>query len=868
MTRPRTPLEAVVVTFITSRSPYARQIIETLPRLLAKTKPLRCTLHHPPSTRGTSIAGLAQAAQDLERSAGLGNIDAKKQLSQLRNATPARGGSKGLPTSGAVVAAAATAAASPDNRPSPAAQGSSSSNGPAQEKEASASSKNISAGGRVAVAATERRASVVGDNGKLQARLGSAAGEELTFGGASNPSSWGGSPVPDVDGDRTAGRARPVPAKGGGGGGAGAGAGLGEGGHGDVLDGAGVTAGKSVGGGGGGFGFMAKVLEIPRRRRPRPGSPGNCTTVTTTFTPMAKDTDIDTFPPPHPLMAHASVRRCFVSTTGDDAVDTPAADRLAGDGETRGSIGAVSETRGDDASDGATAREGVEAEQGLGGNGEVASRGGDGGSGRGKGNGENSDGLAVDLLDDEGPAPAKQAQDIRLLVAQAKAKVRSVFVCDVGVGVGAAVCTSWMHGELSGELLGCISGWGGLFGPAYIYDVYRFLLRICSPVAHRPLHPPLQYTRGVCRRQLYLDSCVSGINVQNLLDAYLDINDLFVHIHIPSSHHITRYMSCLFFFCLLFVFPILAMPTTKQRAAGDVWAVLDRQWWLRWQCYTGCDESAGACDPKDAVGTSPSPSAATTSAVSEGDDSRNPSTQPGEGGGSGDDAVATSSDGTCNGGSSGRDGDARAEGDGPSDDVRVAPGTGEDAEGSVLAPVIDETPSKAGDAAKGGGGAADSPNGDSGDAYSGGGGGGQQSGSSPSSSALASASASASAPTLAAAPAVAAMETTEEVAVGGDGDAGRQEGAAVGKDKVVGCQRGLNAAASAASATAGAPVYSVENGDEAGEEEAAGLVVGGCASAGGGEEGEDGVAESARGREPGALFDRGLVGVICVGVAQ
>lgn len=38
---------------------------------------------------------------------------------------------------------------------------------------------------------------------------------------------------------------------------------------------------------------------------------------------------------------------------------------------------------------------------------------------------------------------------------------------------------------------------------------------------------------------------------------------------------------------------------SKQPEEGDVWAVLDRQWWLRWQRYTGCDE--GSPPSKDAA---------------------------------------------------------------------------------------------------------------------------------------------------------------------------------------------------------------------------------------------------------------------------
>lgn len=39
-----------------------------------------------------------------------------------------------------------------------------------------------------------------------------------------------------------------------------------------------------------------------------------------------------------------------------------------------------------------------------------------------------------------------------------------------------------------------------------------------------------------------------------------------------------------------------------QPGEDDVWAVLDRQWWLRWQKYTGCDEAAKAATAATVAG--------------------------------------------------------------------------------------------------------------------------------------------------------------------------------------------------------------------------------------------------------------------------
>lgn len=321
---------------------------------------------------------------------------------------------------------------------------------------------------------------------KLRARPDAGAGEELIFGGPRECSSWGQRPVPDVGGspprspslwsqeggtavaaagvaaagESAATPARRVEATGCANGPDGGGA----------NGGGGVCDGRGEGGGGSGDACTtAIVLEVSRRRRPRPGAPGKGNVTKVSFTPSVPMTaaEEDTFPAPHPALTHASVRRCFVSaptgdvgSSGGSIVDGGEAAAAVGGTEIDSVGKAPSSGIGDAVSDvvvGA-ARQGVGFKRELGpgggargtpwcrgpGGGEAGSQAGDeeesrrggecrvgggggggGGDGKGGGWGGETGAPAVGLGEgeNEGPPPVKQAQDIRWLVAQAKEEV-------------------------------------------------------------------------------------------------------------------------------------------------------------------------------------------------------------------------------------------------------------------------------------------------------------------------------------------------------------------------------------------------------------------------------------------------------------
>lgn len=241
-------------------------------------------------------------------------------------------------------------------------------------------------------------------------------------------------------------------------------------------------AGSDVDGGGGGGDILRNMLNVKRRKRrtrprssPSQSSQEHGTTVTTTFTPTTDtSTDTqndlsDTFPPPHPLFAHSAVTRCFVrvegiaasrdrgesasvcarnnsiggggvenvsSRTGNPAVVDPAVaeavgglfiDRSVGDDRVREasvspSIGNGSSVCGADETLGkgrGTQRPEDETEERRKGRSE---------SGRTEAAAAAASEVfkAVPKEEFEGPPPAKQAQDIQRLVAQAKAEVRKI----------------------------------------------------------------------------------------------------------------------------------------------------------------------------------------------------------------------------------------------------------------------------------------------------------------------------------------------------------------------------------------------------------------------------------------------------------
>ena len=329
-------------------------------------------------------------------------------------------------------------------------------------------------------------------NVKLRARPDAGAGEELTFGGPRRCSSWGQRPVPDVDGSSPR-PSSPQPPRSQEGGNAVSATGVAAAGESaatlagrvDVAgcakgpdDGGGANGGGGVCGGrvesGGGSGdarTTGTVLEVSRRRRPRPGSPGKGNVTKVSFTPSVPMTaaEEDTFPAPHPVLTHASVVRCFVSApmgdgecNGGTIVDCgeAVAAAVAVGGTEIDSVGIASSTGiGDTISDvvvgagrqgvdfkrelepgdgargtpgfresgggGARSRAGDDGESRRQGGGRVGGGGGGGGGDKGVGREGETGAPTVGLGEgeNEGPPPVKQAQDIRWLVAQAKEEV-------------------------------------------------------------------------------------------------------------------------------------------------------------------------------------------------------------------------------------------------------------------------------------------------------------------------------------------------------------------------------------------------------------------------------------------------------------
>ena len=327
---------------------------------------------------------------------------------------------------------------------------------------------------------------------KLTARPDAGAGEELTFGGPRTSPSWGQRPVPDFTGSplrlpppslksgnaiaaagvsvtgesgSAASSAARVEAAGcakdlDGNVGANGSGGVVVGGGGGGGGGGGVCGGRCEGGGGGGRGepCATTVLEVSRRRRPRPGSPGKgkVTAVSFTSSRLMTASEEDTFPAPHPALAHASVRRCLVLTPADN--DGSSGETMVNGG---GAAAVVGGTRSDFVGDvlsaeirdavsdvvvadrqvvdlkrevgpgvgargaprpGGALLSGNEAELGCGDEGQVGCGDEKGGE---RGGEEETPGVVLGLGENEGPPPVKQAQDIRWLVAQAKEEVRA-----------------------------------------------------------------------------------------------------------------------------------------------------------------------------------------------------------------------------------------------------------------------------------------------------------------------------------------------------------------------------------------------------------------------------------------------------------
>ncbi|CAM9729434.1 unnamed protein product, partial [Laminaria digitata] len=314
-----------------------------------------------------------QAGQDLKRSADLGNMDAQKMLllPSAKNGST-NGGFQGACSSDG----AARTGGAIQGGGGGGGGGSFFAQGPGA---VTPSSAPVGVSTRAAGKGAGGAASV-----KLRARPDAGAGEELTFGG------------PRGLGERAVSPAKPVEA-----------AGCVKG-----LDGGGTNGGGGVScvgrgeGGGGSEDACAQtgVSEVWRRRRPRPGSPGKGNVTTVSFTPKVPTTSAeeDTFPAPHPALAHASVRRCFVSAP-------------------RGDSGSSGGTIGDGGEAAAAAAVAV-----VGGNGsDSVGGGGGGGDEGGRRQGDNgAPAVGLGEGENEGPPPAKQAQDIRWLVAQAKEKPR------------------------------------------------------------------------------------------------------------------------------------------------------------------------------------------------------------------------------------------------------------------------------------------------------------------------------------------------------------------------------------------------------------------------------------------------------------
>lgn len=132
---------------------------------------------------------------------------------------------------------------------------------------------------------------------KLKARFNAQIGTELVFGGARVPSPWGKRATPEVthpfhhQSKNSGSREESA----------------------EVGDGSISSSGTSV----------AKVPDVNRRRRRRPDSSETNTTtlapstlVTTSFHHLSApaSTNSDTFPPPHPALAHEAVKRCLRGT--------------------------------------------------------------------------------------------------------------------------------------------------------------------------------------------------------------------------------------------------------------------------------------------------------------------------------------------------------------------------------------------------------------------------------------------------------------------------------------------------------------------------------------------------------------------------
>lgn len=387
------------------------------------------------------------------------------------------------------------------------------------------------------------------DKLKLKARPGAGAGEELVFAGATDTGccSWGQRPVSDVDNDNAAASSPVVSpclvcseedpschcrtAQGGA---------VARDSSNELTPSVNVvrvakTRSKDGLKGGSGGGYVApKVLETSRRlRRPRPGEspsskPGIASVTYTTFTavPSAASSDNepeekdnvqghDTFPPIHPVLAHASAKRYFDSEVVERIfLAETAAPSVArtGEGNSDGALGGIrdagsfalpdseqdseGEGKGQEGSalvevepvvrerneelNGATAAsaETVVAPHGGGGdeddNGGVYTVVGDAAAadsalvginegvvGIKEGTMAKSDAavkgvtekkagpgaVATELIscrEGDAPPPAKQAQDVKWLVAQAKAKVRCYHACPVGMST-LILCRHLIH---------------------------------------------------------------------------------------------------------------------------------------------------------------------------------------------------------------------------------------------------------------------------------------------------------------------------------------------------------------------------------------------------------------------------------------
>eukprot|EP00903_Cladosiphon_okamuranus_P006326 g6199.t2 len=382
----------------------------------------------------TGLGAPEDALGDLKRSAGLGNPDAKRLLHSLTKKAKASSSTSSNPS--AAVAAPAVAGGYDISRQArwpPATT--------ARAAAATTAAARRRARGATAAASAKKNGA---ERERLRARLGARAGEELSFGGggANEDSPYGRRPVGGSD----------------------------AGSDGEKKEEEGRTA---------------EPLEIPGKRRPRSrpaGSPssgggrgggggkgGGKVASISPHTPAATNSDnnnngnnggnsggavaateeSDTFPPPHPALAHPSVRQCLLPpggravpavTRADDSLGEVAAGSTAagrgrcegqgvaaprgeGGGEPR-SCGGGGGKREVAVGDGATgeARNGRSSSgrEGSGG----ACAGVDGGD-EGGGHGADEEAVAVRVVaPSEGviaaPPPARQAQLVRWLVAQAK----------------------------------------------------------------------------------------------------------------------------------------------------------------------------------------------------------------------------------------------------------------------------------------------------------------------------------------------------------------------------------------------------------------------------------------------------------------